>query len=650
MKRYKISWRVTWTGEENAAPMRAFIDTITKEGQIGDEVWFFISEPTNFAYEPLDSIAEKCRTVRPMLDEVRRRGIRPVINPWPTFGDENVACIPRELPFQPMVGYDGTVARRVACPVSPEFLEYTRQRYRLFAETGAASVWVDDDCRFTHLGVPYPCFCPACVAGFEDGAFADRESLVAALNRPENGALRRKWSAYGAARLAKYCAAVRSAVDEVDPAIETPFMSVGYSHTSFSGDYIEQCMNALRAKAARPGHGFYWDAEPMELFEKSFDVSQQIVNMPAAVREDVQYEEESHPGAPFNKTPASRLLEMALSVWAGCTGMAMHHYYEAGGPAPMGYMKKEAAQLRAVRPFFDWYLSAVDGLPQSGIWAAYSEWQAAGMEIGEEGWFHESGKRHPGRMSDYDTRQCVREWPCFGTPVTCDPAGAYATLLQGRTPEVLTDAELDRVLSGPVIMDGPALEALWKRGRGEKVGVKIVGSGFGEVMADGTAFAGACHPGYEGTAYHLQPLAEGAEILTVDPADASPVSVRCGDKVVLGYNPYCFIGTPGYLGMLRELQKALGASVWLEPWDVYECPRVSTWVRADGHRAAVLLINGQTDTAEQFDVCFRGDAKTAELVRPDGSRETLPVRREEGVLKAGIARLAPWEMGVVWFA
>ena len=64
MKRYKISWRVTWEGEKNASAMREFIETISKEGGIGDEVWFFMSEPTSFAYEPLESIAEKCRTVR----------------------------------------------------------------------------------------------------------------------------------------------------------------------------------------------------------------------------------------------------------------------------------------------------------------------------------------------------------------------------------------------------------------------------------------------------------------------------------------------------------------------------------------------------------------------------------------------------------
>ena len=67
-------------------------------------------------------------------------------------------------------------------------------------------------------------------------------------------------------------------------------MSVGYSHTTFSGNYIAECMNALRAKGARPGHGFYFDKEPMGMFDKVIDMSRRIVHMTDDGRSDVQYE------------------------------------------------------------------------------------------------------------------------------------------------------------------------------------------------------------------------------------------------------------------------------------------------------------------------------------------------------------------------
>ena len=72
-----------------------------------------------------------------------------------------------------------------------------------------------------------------------------------ALNQPENSALRRKWSEYGAQRLAEYCRTAREAVEEINPAIDVNLMTVGYSHTTFSGDYIEK--NAWRRQNPRPG-------------------------------------------------------------------------------------------------------------------------------------------------------------------------------------------------------------------------------------------------------------------------------------------------------------------------------------------------------------------------------------------------------------
>jgi len=654
MKRFKLSWRMGLEVTTNPQDFEQMLDLMTTEGTAGDEFWIFISEPTSHAYEPLEEVRRKCDMYKIPAAAARKRGLRVGINPWPTFGAGEVYqadLVKREMPFQPMVGYNGEVATRVACPISPEFLKYSQERYKAFARSGVDFVWVDDDCRLTHLGgAPYPCFCPRCVRGFEGGKFADRETLVAALNAPENEDLRRKWSAYGAQRLATYCKAVREAVDEVDPAIETPFMSVGYSHTTFSGDYIEQCMKVLRAKGARPGHGFYWDEKPMGMFDKVIEMSRQVANMPEDVLGDVQYEEESCPGTPLNKAANTRLMEAALAIWGGCTGIAMNHMYHAGGPAPFEYLRYETDQLKANRPFYDRYLTFVDGLKQSGIWAAYSEWMAAGMKVDEKGWFHESDPA-------YSSTNFVSEWPTFGIPCTCDARGAYATLIQGKMAHVFTDEELTEIFKKPVIVDGAALEALWERGWGEKTGVKITGSALGgaEKLADSAYigdFAGNTRSAIYGTAYDLEPIAEGVEVLgyTERPlGQADKIALtKYNNVIVLGYNPYQYTGTPGRLLMMRNLQKALGASVILEPAQVYACPRVSTWVRADVKRAAVLLINAETAPALDFDVCFRTNAATkAAALGLNKADETLCVRREDGFVKARITRMEPWEMKLI---
>ena len=655
MKRYTVSWRMALDAAADPKVFEELLDRLTAETSVADELWIILSEPTSYCYEPLESIAEKCERFRIPAAAARARGVRVGINPWPTFGTDEPYYADNgrpPMPFQSMVGCDGVKSIGTACPVSPEFLAYTRARYKLFAKAGASFVWVDDDCRLTHLGgTSYPCFCPNCVRHFDGGRFADRETLVAALNRPENRALRRKWSAYGAERLATYCRAVREAVDEVDPSIDTPFMSVGFSHTTFSGDYIERCMEALRAKAARPGHGFYWDDAPMGMFEKAMDMSRQISRMPESVLSHVHYEEESCPGTLLNKAADTRLMEMALSIWGGCTGVAMNHLVSAGGGHPFDFLKYEAAQLKANRDFFDRYLTFVDGLPQRGVWAAFSEWAAADMKVGERGWFHEDDP-------DYSANRCVAEWPNFGLPITADPRGAYAALLQGRTAELFSDEELDEMLRKPLFVDGLALQVLWERGFGERCGVRIkeVSHSGSEKLApsayDG-GFAGAERGGIFGPYYNLEPLSDEVETLSLRARPYGIPDEICAAKyhnvVALGYAPYRFTGTPGRLHMMREVQKALGAPVLLHPSDEYDPPRVSVWVRADENRAAVLLINAETGPARPFEVMFRGAAAKAVSMGLNRADMALETRRDGEYVYARVPGMQPWEMAVVLF-
>ena len=653
--RYKLSWRMATQDAADPKEFSGLLRMMNEGGKTADEMWLFIEEPTSNGYEPLEEIARKCEAYKTPAALARAAGIRVGINPWPTFGaGESYRAGQGQpaLPYQGMVGYDGRVSDRIACPVSPEFLEYTRQRYRLFAAAGCDFVWVDDDCRFTHLGgVEYPCFCPRCVRGFENGRFRDRESLVAALNEPQNGALRRKWSSYGAERLARYCAAVRAAVDEVDPSIETPLMTVGYGHTTYAGNYIEKCIKALRAKSARPGHGFYWDETPMGLFDKAYEMARQVADMPAEVLSDVQYEEESYPRTPLNKTAYTRVLEMAVSVWGGCTGVAMNHLYHAGGSRPFAHLAHEIRLLRDNRAFFDRYLSFAHDLPQSGLWAAYSCWKMSAMKVDEKGWFNESDKA-------YDTSRFAHEWPAFGIPVTADRRGAWGTLLQGRIPDALSDEEIEKLFEKPLILDGIALETLWERGFGERTGARVKKANFGgsEKLAQtrwAGPFAGAIRSALFDLAYDLELTDPGAEALAYTARPYGQKDEICAVKyknvVTLGYDPYQFTGTPGHMHLKRELFRELGADVWLQPTDEYDMPRVAVFARADEKRAAILLINAEPSPAHAFDLCLRGRVKSALSLGFDRPDTVLQARPADGGKTSAIRieKMDVWEMAVI---
>lgn len=652
MEQYKIIWRAGQEVWGNDTVLDALLEKLTKDGQLADEFNLFISEPSSHAYHPLDEVREKCEVFKRAAKKIRAHGMRVGIDQWPSFGAAGVqqAVVDvREMPFQPMVGVDGTVTERIACPISPEFLDYTREKFKIFAQAGPDFVWIDDDCRFTHLGgTLYPCFCPNCIAGFENGKYKSREELVAALNTPQNRELRHKWSEYGASRLAAYCQAAREGVDAVDPSIDVPYMTVGYTHTTFSGDYIEKCMEVSRSRAGRPGHGFYWDEEPRKVFSKAMDVSRQVLRYVPDSLQDVQYEEESFPCTPLNKAVNMRILEAGLSIWAGCSGFAFNSLTFSAGQDPLGHMDYTVRRWNQARPFFDRYLQFAKDLPQVGLWAADNEFMMAGMDC-ENGWFDE---QNPAFSLD----RIMNEWPEMGLVISGDPAHAYASVLQGRIIETFSDEEIKTIFKKPVLMDADALAALEKRGFSHYAGVHT-GKKFNnsvEVLTDSSVnggFGGASRNALFEACTELTVDADDVEILakafdTYD-QELCPCVTRRNHVTVLSYDPYRFIGTVGKMRQMHNLLKEAGAPVMVEPADPYGINRLSAWARSDEKRAAILLINTSLDPAEDTDILIKGDMTHAVICGIDKPETKADAVCENGFLKVRVPRMCAWEMLII---
>jgi REP element-mobilizing transposase RayT len=258
-----------------------------------------------------------------------------------------------------MVGIDGEILENIACPVSDEFLDYMRQKFTILANSKPDFIWVDDDCRFTHLGGQYPCFCEECVKNFENGIFKSREELVEKLNDPENRDLRIKWSAYGADRLARFCEVVRDAVDKVDPNIDIGFMTVGATHTTFSGDYIKKCMTALRSRRGRPGHDLYTDSSLDKLMWKSLEAGRQVLEYPSTTM-DILWEEDSNPQGHLSKSFKTRENEISLALMAGCNGINFNHLTMNGNLYER--LGREVDEFHNLRPRWEKFLEFANGL------------------------------------------------------------------------------------------------------------------------------------------------------------------------------------------------------------------------------------------------------------------------------------------------
>jgi hypothetical protein len=288
-----------------------------------DEIALFFGNMVIWhAYEPMESLTEKAALVRKRILELRAEGFVNIgVNVWPTFGSESQGweqCPP--LPFQPAVSFDGSIAHSTACIQTPEFLAYVQKKYALVSEIYPDFIWIEDDTRMADLGIAFPCFCDTCLSAFDAGSWKSRKELVAALDSPGQGALRGKWIEFNTAKLENLCSKIRQAVHGVDPRIDLGWMTVGPTHSTYSGRYVGRCAQVLGGRRGRPGHGFYTDEKPRDLIGKALEVGRQLREYPPNLV-DIQYEYEDFPCIVLNKSLQTIANEITLALAMGCTGI-----------------------------------------------------------------------------------------------------------------------------------------------------------------------------------------------------------------------------------------------------------------------------------------------------------------------------------------
>ena len=232
----------------------------------------------------------------------------------------------------------------------------------------------------------------------------------------------------------------------------------------------------------------------------------------------------------------------------------------------------------------------------------------AGMDCAN-GWFKEDNP-------DYAVDK-PEQAGSMGLPLTADFTAACGTLLAGKVIEALPDDVLRDVFSKGVLMDAEALKSLAARGLERWAGVRLGDSRmFARERTTGHAFNGP-FAGYErfgifDPAYDLHPLDGRAEVLAVSVDAYDVVYGPCltayenelgGRVAVCGYSPWRFLGHPYKLWQLRALSDWMSGPLALRWADPMRVSRVASFIRGDGHRAAVLLINASLDASQPSTCC-----------------------------------------------
>lgn len=655
MRKFKLSWRLpSFYFEESK--WQSFLRLIDKYDDVADEVAFYIVDDRFPKLDPLSDKIKQAEICKERFKDLRKRGCSVGINVWPSL---NLYPVEKEyFPDMPrMIDIDGKPLQNVACPVSPEFLDFISKKYTIYAEAQPDFIWVDDDCRFTHMGGRYPCFCDNCVRGFQNGAFKSREELAEALAKPENRELRIAWSSYGAERLAKLCKTIRAAVDKVNPSIDIGLMTIGATHSTFSGDYIKKCMTALRSKRGRPGHDVYSDAVPDKIMWKTLEVGRQVLEYPETTTE-ILWEEDSHPQGHLRKSFHTRQNEVSLALMAGCNGIAFNHAAMNGCLDER--LGREVDELHALRPRWEKFFEFSKDLNWAGMWPLHS-WFMTAKAKPEYAWL----KENPwGTNSGY---QCDITLPekigPYGVALTTDSKNACATLLSRKTLTALDEEELKAVFSGNVYMDASALQGLEELGLEHLAGVKVEPNRLPNepCFMTGHEFNGEfAQHSYRGTggivAHTLIPLDDKVEWLGYR-AEVLDEGNRCyiskyenclGGKVIVNaYDAWEFPDSPNNIYQFSSIAKWFDCPIVLRYKKSHSISRVQPYIRTNGQKAAVMLLNASFDTTNPFEIMVKGDMNKAVLLKADGSEIELQSHREGDRLCAQIPTINMWDIAFI---
>ena len=630
------------------------LDLVRQHRDTIDEVCFF----TSFTHSvlPYDETARRATQLKAIIPEFKALGLRTGINHLCTFGhlDEDLDHALQE-PWQRTTDINGTTARGSFCPLDPHFQDFTRRCYRELAAAAPDFIWIDDDIRMNHHPpARFACFCDLCLARFseETGQTWTREHALRFIHQdgPEASRnLRTQWVAHNRRILNEVFALIRTAVDDVNPAIPLGYMPTNQLYEGM--DYAEwnRILAGERSLPVkwRPGGGFYRDARPLEALQKAHYMGRSAEAVPAG-ESDIQYEHENFPYQKLHKSETIFVAESAIALAAGCTGVALNPM--GISPDPLGEYLPYFDRIREAKPFFDRLVALAGRSPCEGIWAAYSPdrtW-AAGLKDGSA-----------------DPMPCLTELAEIGLPPAYSRRGTKIHLLSGNAVHAFSREELTGMLAEAVLLDGPALQALAELDMADLAGFAVTGTRDHDTIERFTAdvlnggYAGwsrDCRPSFWRTnAYILKATNDHSRVLAelIDFQQECYGAVmgicenRLGGRVaVMGYYPWASLQNLAKSSQLKTLCRWLSRDSL--PAYVDSFHKLALWCRRDAAgRMVIPLLNASLDTITNVRLAVV-ENRSYRLLRLNGQESAVTITTTAGPYSMlALPPLAPWETALL---
>jgi hypothetical protein len=414
---------------ESPETFAKLIDCHRRHPGVCDEFWF--STGARKTVDEIRAVAETIASFRPLCDET---GIKLSVQQAVSLGhssnwmDGDTAKFPESAMQQDR---NGKLLRNILCPRAPEALAYEREVVKTVLSVAKPySYWLDDDLRMGMRSMPNGCFCPRCVKAFNEetnGAWT-REALAAAVfDKPGNQPVRAAWSEFNARSLATFAATVRRAADEIRSPCRLAVQTT-VSDTLWCGKDFRPTLEALSGPAhqsvgIRPGGGFYVEAEPRRMIEKSLFIVREAERCRdfGGLVGTVCYEEDNYPWRMLHKSPGAIMTEAALALASGCDSLSLYWYSHAA-PEPIEEYDRFLRTLAKARPYFERLAASTRRTRLGGV-ARF-----VGSAAGESKEF--CLRSH----FDYDLA-------CAGIPVTVPESGTKVWYVTEKSRSEMTEAD-----------------------------------------------------------------------------------------------------------------------------------------------------------------------------------------------------------------
>ena len=469
---------------------------ICKRVNCREVILFTSSYDRQPSFIPIDDYAHYSKLLNKWKERFDEAGIKAGLNVMQTTGHIYYPSeLSRKFNFQRKISDEGKEDGGGACPLCPNLRKHVEEEYRVLASAKPHLIFVDDDFRYYIRG--YFCFCPLHMERLskELGRPIIREEAVRIMldgDHDEHYVMRKAFRKVGTDAIVEMAQIIRRVVDEEEPECIVGLMTATVPAGSWGMDYekvTKALANSKALPAIRPQISGYT--------EHNLKAIQSAVHQPAILREMLSgntlfYPEiENYPYTSWSKSPDFTRVQMTLAHLDGFNKLALNLFDFLGNPLEEN--EDIVAMLEQYKEYFNQLQSSIpEGTKSIGIGIPMFP------EVLERHRVTSGNKNMSGLIQ---SNMAYYHIPLLGLPLGFNWLNNDFLLLAGDSVDVLSDDEIDSILSRGVVMDVRAARILIERGFGNRIGVEL-GEGVTQDDSGIETFKAFCG-GYSG---HSRPV------------------------------------------------------------------------------------------------------------------------------------------------